>query len=149
MMERNSGQIVVISSVQGRIAIPFRSAYAASKHALQAFYDTLRAELINTNISVCVISPGYIKTNLSINALTGIGLKYGIMDETTLTGMEPEIVANSIKLSIIKNDKELLLSPVLPRIAIIIRVLFPNIYFYLMSNRAKRLYKSEQNNSSK
>jgi len=146
MIERNSGQIVVISSVQGKLAIPFRSAYAASKHALQAFYDTLRAELVKTNVSVCVISPGYIKTNLSINALTANGSKYNITDETTATGLEPEIVAKTIKLAIIRNDKELLISPMLPKIAIIIRALFPNLYFYLMSNRAKRLYKLEENN---
>lgn len=145
MIERNSGKIVVISSVQGKLAIPFRSAYTSSKHALQAFCDTLRAELVKTNISVCVISPGYIKTNISVNALTGLGSKYGIMDETTLTGMEPEVVAKSIMVSIMKDDKEVLLSPVLLKIAIIIRTLFPNLYFYLMSNRAKRLYKTDYN----
>jgi hypothetical protein len=78
--------------------------------------------------------------------LTANGSKYNITDETTATGMEPEIVAQTIKLAIIRNDKELLLSPVLPKIAIIIRALFPNLYFYLMSNRAKRLYKLGENN---
>lgn len=76
MVKRKEGHIVAISSVQGLIGIPYRSAYAASKHALQVFHDILRAEVAEHNIKVTVISPGYIKTNLSLNALTGDGKKY-------------------------------------------------------------------------
>lgn len=77
MISRKKGHIVSVSSVQGKIAIPFRSAYAASKHAMQAFSDSLRAEVSKDNIDVTVVSPGYIKTDLSINAVTGTGAKYG------------------------------------------------------------------------
>lgn len=77
MIERKSGHIVFISSVQGLISIPDRSAYGASKHALQAFGDSLRAEMHQHNISVSVISPGYIKTAISVNALTGSGDSHG------------------------------------------------------------------------
>lgn len=106
MVQRHSGHIVAISSVQGKIAIPYRSACklfplinpsvfficlirtvlktfctlwtdAASKHATQAYFDCLRAEVDRFGIHVSVISPGYIRTNLSINAVTGDGSKYG------------------------------------------------------------------------
>lgn len=77
MVMQKSGHIVFVSSVQGLIAIPDRSAYAASKHALQAFGDSLRAEMHQHNINVTVISPGYIKTNISLNALNGAGNNYG------------------------------------------------------------------------
>lgn len=77
MLARGSGHVVAVSSVQGRIAIPNRSAYAASKHALQAFCDTLRAEVSSHGIKVTVVSPGYIQTKLSLNALTGSGQTYG------------------------------------------------------------------------
>lgn len=50
---------------------------AASKHATQAYFDCLRAEIERHGIPVTVISPGYIKTNLSVNAVTGDGSKYG------------------------------------------------------------------------
>lgn len=55
----------------------FRSAYAASKHALQAWSDCARAELAKSNVKVTTVSPGYIQTQLSINALTGDGTNYG------------------------------------------------------------------------
>lgn len=50
---------------------------AASKHATQAYFDCLRAEIERHRIPVTVISPGYIRTNLSVNAVTGDGSKYG------------------------------------------------------------------------
>uniref|UniRef100_A0A2K5EYU4 Dehydrogenase/reductase SDR family member 7B n=1 Tax=Aotus nancymaae TaxID=37293 RepID=A0A2K5EYU4_AOTNA len=77
MIKRRQGHIVAISSIQGKISIPFRSAYAASKHATQAFFDCLRAEMEQYEIEVTVISPGYIHTNLSVNAITADGSRYG------------------------------------------------------------------------
>jgi NAD(P)-dependent dehydrogenase (short-subunit alcohol dehydrogenase family) len=50
---------------------------SASKHATQAFFDCLRAEMEEANIKVTVISPGYIHTNLSVNAVTADGSRYG------------------------------------------------------------------------
>ena len=67
--------IVNISSLQGCTALPERSAYSASKHALQAFSDSLRAEMRSSgqNVHVMVVNPGYVRTNLSLNARTGDG----------------------------------------------------------------------------
>lgn len=77
MIKRQIGHFCFISSVQGKFAIPQRAAYSASKHAMQAFADALRAEVANQNIYVSCVSPGYIQTQLSMNALTGSGNSYG------------------------------------------------------------------------
>lgn len=77
MITRKKGKIVCVSSVQGKFAIPHRSAYSASKHAMQAFCDSLRSEVAEHNIQVLAVSPGYINTALSLNALTGSGRAYG------------------------------------------------------------------------
>ncbi|XP_042900430.1 dehydrogenase/reductase SDR family protein 7-like isoform X2 [Parasteatoda tepidariorum] len=139
MIERNSGCIVAVSSVQGKIAIPFRSAYSASKHATQAFFDTLKSELSHTNIHVCVVSPGYVQTNLSLNAMTADGSKYGVMDKTTATGMDPKEAAESIIIATASKRTELVLAGMLPKLAILIRDLCPLLYFYLMGSRARRM----------
>ncbi|XP_072748613.1 dehydrogenase/reductase SDR family protein 7-like [Anoplolepis gracilipes] len=141
MMEQQSGHIVGISSVQGRIAIPFRSAYAASKHALQAWYDTSRAELSDKNIKFTVINPGYIKTSLSLNALTGDGQVYGLMDKTTETGYQPEYVAECILKSVLKQEKETTIAPFSAKAAIVLRTLFPSLFFWIMQKRAKKISK--------
>ncbi|KAL0120224.1 hypothetical protein PUN28_008111 [Cardiocondyla obscurior] len=139
MIEQQSGHIIGVSSVQGRIAIPFRSAYAASKHALQAWYDTARAELSDKNIKFTVVSPGYIKTALSLNAVTGDGQVYGVMDKATASGFEPKYVAECILKSVLKQEKDVIISPFTPKCAIVLRVLFPSLYFWIMQKRARKL----------
>lgn len=68
-------RIYIFEDIQA--VLGFRSAYAASKHALHAFSDSLRAEVARYNIKVSVISPGYIATQISVNALTGSGEAHG------------------------------------------------------------------------
>lgn len=71
LIKQNSGKIVGISSVAGKLAPAYRSSYAGSKHALIGIMDTLRTELRPNGIKVCNIMPGYIKTNVSKNAMAG------------------------------------------------------------------------------
>ncbi|XP_047528149.1 dehydrogenase/reductase SDR family protein 7-like [Vanessa atalanta] len=138
MVERKSGHIVFISSVQGLIAIPDRSAYAASKHALQAFGDCLRSEMYQHNIDVSVVSPGYVKTSVSLNALTGSGESHGVMDSSTAAGFSAEYVAMKIVDLLVNKDKELIISQFLPNLAITIRHSMPFLYFWIMARRANK-----------
>lgn len=105
MLKNKSGHIVVISSVTGKIGVPLRSAYAASKHALHGFFDSLRFELWQENITVTVVCPGFIRTNVSMNALTANGTAQNSMDDATDKGMEPSVLAEKI-IKAIKNKKE-------------------------------------------
>ena len=105
MMKRKSGQIVVISSVAGKVGTPFRTAYAASKHALYGFFDSLRAEVWADNIKVTMICPGFIKTAISENALLGDGARFGKMDEAQANGMSADVCARLI-LDAVDQDKE-------------------------------------------
>uniref|UniRef100_A0A336MWM2 CSON005945 protein n=1 Tax=Culicoides sonorensis TaxID=179676 RepID=A0A336MWM2_CULSO len=106
MIQRKQGRVVCIGSVQGKFALPNRSAYSASKHALQAFCDSLRAEVSDDGIKVTLISPGYIQTNLSKNALTGSGSVYGKLDETTAKGASTKDVAEFVIKSILRDEKD-------------------------------------------
>ncbi|KAM9780358.1 dehydrogenase/reductase SDR family member 7B isoform 2-T2 [Neosynchiropus ocellatus] len=138
MVRRRSGHIVVISSVQGKISIPFRSAYSASKHATQAYFDCLRAEVEQFGIPVTVISPGYVRTNLSVNAVTGDGSKYGVLDKTTATGRDPNSVAQAVLQAVGQKSKDVLLAGPLATAAIYLRTLWPALFFALMSSRARK-----------
>ncbi|KAB5553783.1 hypothetical protein PHYPO_G00042670 [Pangasianodon hypophthalmus] len=138
MVERGAGHIVVISSVQGKIAIPYRSAYAASKHATQAYFDCLRAEVERFGLHVSVISPGYIRTNLSLNAVTGDGSKYGVMDKTTAAGRDPVDVAHAVLKAVTYRQKDVLLVGPLPALAVYLRTLWPAAFFRVMASRAKK-----------
>jgi short-subunit dehydrogenase len=96
MLARKSGTIVPISSVIGYVGIPTRSAYAASKHALHGFFEALRAETAKDGIHVTMVVPGYVRTNVSQNALKADGTAYGVMDETHAKAMRPEVAAERI-----------------------------------------------------
>jgi len=95
LLTRNSGHIVCISSLVGKFGTPLRSAYAASKHALHGYFDSLRAELPET-INISIICPGFIKTNVTINALTADGSAQGTMDTAQENGMLPATCAKEI-----------------------------------------------------
>lgn len=139
MIKRQEGHIAFISSVQGLIALPERSAYSASKHAMQAFADSLRAEVAQYNLYVSVISPGYVKTQLSVNALTENGATYGQTDQTTEQGYSAAFVAEKTVKAIVQKQSEVIVASTLPKVAIFIRRFLPRLYFYIMAKRAKNI----------
>ncbi|KAM9372680.1 dehydrogenase/reductase SDR family member 7B [Phaethornis superciliosus] len=143
MIKRRQGHIVAISSVQGKISIPFRSAYAASKHATQAFFDCLRAEVEQYDIDVTVISPGYIQTNLSLNAVTADGSRYGVMDKNTMEGQTAAEVARVVLSAVGQKKKEVLVAGLTPCLAVYLRNLCPRLFFTLMAARAKKERKAK------
>ncbi|GAB3641345.1 SDR family oxidoreductase [Spirosoma arcticum] len=65
MRQQRSGKIITIGSLAGLIGVPFQSYYAASKHALEGFFKSLRFEVKPFGISVSVVEPGFFKTNLA------------------------------------------------------------------------------------
>jgi short-subunit dehydrogenase len=65
MLEQNSGQLVAVSSLAGFRGLPFSASYSASKAAMTNFFESLRLDLLKTNISVTVIQPGFIRTPLT------------------------------------------------------------------------------------
>ncbi|HKA68818.1 MAG TPA: SDR family NAD(P)-dependent oxidoreductase [Actinomycetes bacterium] len=58
MRQRRSGRIINISSISGRITLPFVGWYAASKHGLEAITDALRIEVARFGVRVVLIEPG-------------------------------------------------------------------------------------------
>lgn len=69
LRQRNEGRIIYNSSLLGFVALPFRGAYNASKYAIEGMADTLRLELADTDIKVCLIEPGPIESRFRANAL--------------------------------------------------------------------------------
>ena len=127
MVEHQSGgRIIWISSIQGLIGIPSRTSYGASKFAVEGYCQSLRAELASSGVSVHVISPGYIKTNLSRSALKGDGTAHGKMDETTAKGQPPQEVAIALLDAVAKGRSELVVAATwTARIALWLRFLAP------------------------
>ncbi|EKF72951.1 oxidoreductase [Alcanivorax hongdengensis A-11-3] len=96
MKEQGRGRFVVITSLVGELPTPLRSAYSASKHALHGFFESLRAEEYDAGIRVTLVMPGFIRTQVSINALVGDGSAQGSMDEAQQAGMDPQECARRV-----------------------------------------------------
>ncbi|TRX60678.1 SDR family oxidoreductase [Fulvivirga sp. M361] len=104
--ENGGGQIAVVSSLVGKFGTPYRSGYSASKHALHGFFDSLRAEVYKDNIKITMICPGFIHTNISVNALTEKGEKLNEIDKAQANGMPAEVFARKMIRAIISNKEE-------------------------------------------
>lgn len=96
MIKNGGGQVAVVSSLMGVFGAPMRSGYAGAKHALHGFFDALRAELYKEKILITIICPGFIQTNISMNAVTGDGSSQGTMDDATSKGMPVHIFARKM-----------------------------------------------------
>lgn len=106
MMNAKSGQIIVISSLMGKFASPLRSGYAAAKHALHGFFDSLRFEIHDHNIGVLIVCPGFVKTNISLNSVTADGSKHNEMDNAQENGMLASKCAAQILKAVQKSKHE-------------------------------------------
>lgn len=100
------GKILVISSLMGKFGGPGRSAYAAAKHALHGYYEALRAEELN--IQITLVTPGYIRTNISLHALRADGSEHGKLDPGQEKGMPTDVCAVKILRGAAKGKNEIL-----------------------------------------
>ncbi len=63
-LKQTRGRIVGISSLTGRAGVPTRSGYAATKHAMAGFFDSLRIELADEGVTVTMVYPGFVSTGI-------------------------------------------------------------------------------------
>ncbi len=130
MVERGGGHIVVLSSMAGKFGFPLRSTYCASKHALQGYFDTLRAELYREKIGVTLVCPGRIPTEISRNSMTGDGSRYGKMDAVQARRMSPERCARIVAYAVRRERKEILIGAP-ERLLYFFRRFCPPLYYRL------------------
>lgn len=100
------GHYVTITSLMGKFGSPYRSGYCGAKHALHGFFDVLRMEHQKDNINVTLICPGFIQTNVAVNALTGDGSLQNSNDLATLNGMPVTVFAKKAVKAVESNSFE-------------------------------------------
>ncbi|MEM9036578.1 MAG: SDR family NAD(P)-dependent oxidoreductase [Actinomycetota bacterium] len=110
LTERDSGRLVYISSIAGKLGIPMRTAYSAAKFGLAGYADALRAELSQGGVQVHVIYPGSIATGVSRNALTGDGSARGRSDDIIDNGLDPDESAATMLDEIAAGQREIIIA---------------------------------------
>ena len=125
-LKKSKGRIVAVSSISGFTGLPFRSAYASSKHAVVGFFDTLRLELTGTGVSVTTVSPDFVKTEIRKRATDGSGkpLSRSFVNESH--SMSPEECAKII-LRAAEKRKAVEIMSLRGRLGRLIKVLLPGL----------------------
>lgn len=132
MIKNGGGQIAATSSLVGKFGFPYRSSYSASKHALHGFFESLLAENKANNIRVSMIIPGFINTNISVNAVNSKGTAHGKLDQNQTKGMPADVCARIICKGLKREKKEILVGKK-DKIMVHIRRFLPRLYYYLAS----------------
>lgn len=136
MIKNGGGKLVVISSLVGKFSTPLRSGYAAAKHALHGFFDALRTEVKSNNIKVTIICPGFIQTDVSVNALIGDGSAQNTMDKAQQNGMQVSVFSQKAFKAIQKNKAEVYIGGK-ETLGVYVNRFFPSFFRSIIIGRAK------------
>lgn len=139
-LARKQGHFVTVTSVTGIFGTPWRSTYAASKHALHGFFDSLRAELykeLKNNIAVTILCPGFIHTPITLSAVTGDGTPLGKMDEGQYKGKSATWCAQKMVTAIELRKEEVYIGGK-ETLGVRFKRLFPKLFSKYIRNAAVR-----------
>src|SRR5690606_29659198 len=127
-LKKSKGLLVGISSMVGKLGVPSRTGYAASKHAMQGFLDSLRIELMGTGVDVSVISPGFVRSEVRDKALGGDAKPTGEsrIDESSI--MSAEACARQIHEAMKERKRDVIIAGSLgSKLAPFLKLLLPNM----------------------
>lgn len=133
--------LVLTSSLSGKYGVPKLAAYAASKHAMQGYFDSLRAETYGSGLYIHMVIPGFVRTNITVAGLRGDGSKSGKMQAALAEGMDPVVCARGMLLGIEHGREEFVVGGS-ERFTVLLNRLFPGLMKKLIrSNPLQRIKK--------
>jgi NAD(P)-dependent dehydrogenase (short-subunit alcohol dehydrogenase family) len=153
-LRKARGRIVIVSSVGGRVALPFSAPYGASKHALEAIGDALRGELHSSQVKVVLVEPGSVATPIwgksraeagQVSIPPELQKEYGhvpaafekALHQTERRGVAPELVASTIERALTaKRTRTRYLIGRDARAMVLAKTLLPDRVFDLILRRA-------------
>ena len=130
------GLIIVISSVAGFAPLIARTGYAAAKHALHGFFESLRTELAEDGIGVLMVCPSFIATGIDRNALGGDGRPVRHGQQIVGVRAQAEDIAAEI-LHAARNGKQLLLPGRMAKLSWWVSRIAPRYYARVMARRLR------------
>lgn len=107
---KSKGSIIGISSINGFRGTPARTAYTASKYAMNGFMEALRTEVMHRGVHVLVACPGFTESNIRNTALLADGSEQGTSPREEEKMMSPKEVAQEIVTAIKKRKRDIVLT---------------------------------------
>jgi short-subunit dehydrogenase len=136
-LRASRGRIVVVSSLVGKTGVPTRSGYAASKHALHGFFDSLRIELHGTGVSVTLVCPGFVPSEIRSRAFTGDGRPLGAEPVAADRSMPVADCARQILVATEARRRELVMTGV-GKVGAALKLLAPRVVDWLARRAIER-----------
>jgi dehydrogenase/reductase SDR family protein 7B len=136
MKQQQFGKLVVVTSIMGKYGMPLYSTYAASKHALYGYFESLRQELYKDNITVLIASPGFINTDVSTKLLREDGNAYGIKSDAQEKGMSALDCAKGI-IKAVKSNRNHKYVGKYEIFSVYVKYYFPSLFYKLMRKMTK------------
>jgi dehydrogenase/reductase SDR family protein 7B len=138
MVARGTGQIMTVGSVAGKIGSQTRSSYSASKHALNGYMDSLRAEVWHSGVHVQLACPGWVNTDIGKGALDGNGNALADKVGTIDFGISAEDCAQGIATALLMHRDETIIGRGWVRMAPALKRIFPSLVNRIMRRKVYR-----------
>ncbi|MEO8576640.1 MAG: SDR family oxidoreductase [Gemmatimonadales bacterium] len=136
-LKRSRGRIVAVSSIAGRNGVPTRTLYSGTKHAMAGFFDSLRIELKTDGVSVTVIYPGFVATDIAQRALGPNGKPLGTRPVVKRAAMTVEECARQTVDAMARRKREVLMAR-RARIGMLVKAVAPGVVDRLAARAIKR-----------
>ena len=147
-LKQGHGWFAVVSSFAGVMGIPGRSAYAASKHALHGFFESLQAENMNCNLDLSFVIPGFINTEITAKGLCGNGKPFGRVETSHRLGMTADDCARDTIKGLLKRRHRIVVGKFEVYLLWINRI-SPRISRYIIKSHPMRKIRNIKSNFSK
>jgi len=109
-LKQTRGRLVGVSSLAGKTGVPFRSGYAASKHALGGLFDSLRVELMGSGVTVTLAFPDFVATEIRAHNLGKDGKPLGVSPAREEKFMSAAECARLILRGVARREREIILT---------------------------------------
>ncbi|MFW1849840.1 SDR family NAD(P)-dependent oxidoreductase [Acinetobacter guillouiae] len=131
-LAQKSGRIAYISSVAGLLGTQYRASYSAAKAAIHMWANSLRAEVTQDGVNVSVIFPGFVKTNVSFNALNGAGKAQAHQDEAIENGLEADDFAQKTVSALLKGQEYIVVGGRKEKLGVLVSRLSPSTLYKMI-----------------
>ena len=131
-LKQKSGRVVFVSSVAGLLGTQYRASYSAAKAAIHMWANSLRAEVSKDEVEVSVVFPGFVKTNVSCNALNGEGKPQGHQDEAIENGLDADVFAQRVVEALMAGEEYVVVGGKKEQLGVLVSRLSPSLLYKMI-----------------
>ena len=131
-LKQKSGRVVFVSSVAGLLGTQYRASYSAAKAAIHMWANSLRAEVSKDGVEVSVVFPGFVKTNVSFNALNGEGKPQGHQDEAIENGLDADVFAQRVVEALMAGEEYVVVGGKKEQLGVLVSRLSPSLLYKMI-----------------